>query len=153
MKTRICLPMIALAILLAGLGCGDMLASESPSDVVTAVYMAASDGNDAEVQKRLAAPPPANVEIIGTLASGGRQRLWEPNVEKGSIESVEILSEEATSYRAEVGFRLHMGPAMTPATPARAAPRPNTSVLSRLRFLPRAMTISLSETPALIIAP
>ena len=99
---------IAILILLVVPGCDKLFESESPSDVVKAVYMAASDGNDVEVEKRLAAPPPANVEIIGILASDGRQQRWKPVVKRGSIQSVEILSEQKTTYRAEVRFRLNM---------------------------------------------
>ncbi len=99
---------IGFVILLVSAGCGELFASESPSEVVQAVYMAASDGNDVEVEKRLAAPPPATIEIIGILASDGKQQRWKPSVKKGSIQSVEILSEEKSSYRATVRFRLNM---------------------------------------------
>ena len=99
---------IGFVILLAAAGCGELFASESPSEVVQAVYMAASNGNDVEVEKRLAAPPPANVEIVDILASGGRHQRWKPSVKRGSIRSVEILSEQKTTSRATVRFRLNM---------------------------------------------
>ena len=68
----------------------------------------AVDGNEEEVEKRLSAPDPAVVEIAGILASNGKQQRWKPSVKKGSIQSVEILSEQKTTYRATVRFRLNM---------------------------------------------
>ena len=107
MSKRILLLSIALAILVTAAGCTDM-GSESPSDVVKAVYLAANDGNTEEVERRLSAPDPAAIEIIGILASQGRQQRWKPSVKKGSIQSIEILSEQKTTYRATVRFRLNM---------------------------------------------
>ena len=107
MSKRILLLSIALAILVTAAGCADM-GAESPSDVVKAVYMAANDGNTEEVERRLSAPDPAAIEIIGILASQGKQQRWKPSVKKGSIQSIEILSEDLTrTYRANVRFRLH----------------------------------------------
>jgi hypothetical protein len=106
MSKRIFLLSITLAILVTAAGCAGM-GSESPSDVVKAVYMAANDGNTGEVERRLSAPDSATVEIIGILASQGKQQRWKPSVKKGSIESIEILNEQKTTYRATVRFRLH----------------------------------------------
>ena len=52
-----------------------------------------------------------------------------------------------------VGRTLQIGAAITPATPARIAPMMNTKVRIRGRFFPRAITISESLAPALMIAP
>jgi len=108
MSKRIHLPFVAVIIMVIVFGCADLLGSESPSDVVRAAYMAANDGNDGEVEKRLSAPDPAAVEIIGILASNGKQQRWKPSVKKGSIQSIEILEEQTTAYRANVRFTLHL---------------------------------------------
>lgn len=106
MKRHLYLICTALLILLTVPRCADLLGSESPSDVVTAVYTAANDGNTAEVNKHLSAPEPAAIEMMGILASGGKQQPWKPSVKQGSLKSIEILSEEKTTYRATVSFRL-----------------------------------------------
>jgi hypothetical protein len=97
-----------LVLLIAAYGCAELMGSESPSDVVTAVYMAANSGDAAEVEKRLSAPESPTVEIIGILASDGKQQPWKPSVKEGSLQRVEILSEETTTYRSTVSFRLHL---------------------------------------------
>ena len=108
MSKLIHLPSVAVIIMFIVSGCADLLGSESPSDVLRAAYMAANDGNTEEVEKRLSAPDPAAVEIIGILASNGRQQRWKPSVRKGSIQSIEILEEQTTAYRANVRFKLHL---------------------------------------------
>lgn len=106
MTRRIRLSCAVLLFLLTVPRCADLLGAESPSDVVIAVYTAANDGNTAEVNKHLSAPDPAAIEIMGTLASGGKQQPWKPSVTPGSLRSIEILSEEKTTYRATVRFTL-----------------------------------------------
>ena len=108
MSKRIDLLAVAVTIMVVVFGCADLLGSESPSDVVRALYLAANDGNEEEVEKRLSAPDPAVVEIVGILASNGRQQRWKPSVRKGSIQSIEILEEQTTAYRAKVRFKLHL---------------------------------------------
>ena len=58
-----------------------------------------------------------------------------------------------TASAPMVGLRLHMGAAMTPASPAMTVPRPKTRLRIRVRLIPRARTISLSCAPALMMAP
>ena len=108
MSERIHFLFVAVVIMVIVLGCADTLGAESPSDVVRAAYMAANDGKEEEVEKRLSSPDPAVVEIVGILASNGRQQRWKPSVRKGSIQGIEILEEKATAYRAEVRFKLHL---------------------------------------------
>lgn len=108
MSKRIHFLSVAVTIMAVVFGCTDLMGSESPSDVVRAVYLAANDGNEEEVEKRLSAPDPPVVEIVGILASDGRQQRWKPSVRKGSIQSIEILEEETTAYRAKVRFKLHL---------------------------------------------
>ena len=100
-------PAAVLLVLIVLFGCADLLGSETPSEVVMAAYTAANDGNSVEVEKRLSSPDPAAVEIIGILASDGKQQQWKPSVKPGTLQSVEILSEEKTTYRATVTFKLH----------------------------------------------
>lgn len=108
MNAHISLLRAVVCVAIIILGCADLLGSESPSDVVRAVYMAANDGNEAEVEKRLSAPDPAVVEIVGILASNGRQQRWKPSLKKGTLQSIEILDEHTTAYRATVRFKLHL---------------------------------------------
>ena len=107
MSKRIHLLSVTVIIVVIVFGCSD-LGSESPSDVVRAVYMAANNGAEEEVEKRLSATDPPVVEIVGILASNGRQQRWKPSVRKGSIQSIEILEEQTTAYRANVRFKLHL---------------------------------------------
>ena len=107
MSKRIWQSGVALFLLIVFSGCADLLGSETPSEVVRAVYTAANDGNTVEVEKRLSSPDPAAVEIIGILASNGKQQPWKPSLKPGTLQSVEILSEEKTTYRATVSFVLH----------------------------------------------
>jgi hypothetical protein len=93
--------------LLTVIGCADLLGAESPSEVVKAVYTAANEGDTAEVERHLSAPDPAAVEVIGIIASDGRQQKWRPSLEPGSLQSIEILDEDKTTYRATVSFRLN----------------------------------------------
>jgi hypothetical protein len=58
-----------------------------------------------------------------------------------------------TASAPTVGLRLHIGAAITPATPAMAAPSAKTRLRSRVRLMPSARTISWSCAPALIMAP
>jgi len=100
---------LAIAVFTLGvlLGCADLVGSETPSEVVKAVYTAANEGNNVEVERRLSSPDPAAVEIVGILASNGKQQQWKPSVKPGSLQRVEILNEEKTTYRATVRFKLH----------------------------------------------
>lgn len=107
MANRLCLLSITIICLILLSGC-EMMESESPSDVVVAVYMAANSGNSAEVEKYLSAPDPIEVEVVGILASDGKQQSWKPRVQKGSIQRIEILKEDfSRSYRATVHFNIH----------------------------------------------
>jgi hypothetical protein len=108
MSTRKYFPAAVSLVLVFFFGCADLMGSETPSEVVKAVYTAANEGNSVEVEKRLSAPDPAAIEMIGIIASDGKQQQWKPSVKPGTLQSVEILSEEKTTYRATVSFRLHL---------------------------------------------
>ena len=58
-----------------------------------------------------------------------------------------------TASAPTVGLRLHMGAAITPATPASTVPSAKTRLRMRVRSMPSARTISPSCAPALMMAP
>ena len=102
----------------------------------------------------------------GTMSDTRAQNMTEMLVDSPTIRPARMLPQKlpippsTTMIKAGmrmavpiVGRTLQIGAAITPATPARMAPIAKTKVRIRGRFLPRAITISASLAPALMIAP
>jgi len=102
---------ISIAALLVGAGCGGAggggLFGKSPGEVVKAVHMAANAGQYSEAEKYLASDALALMNSENAAWLGGPKGLWDKTTRDGTIDRVEILSEEVRGEGAKVLFRIH----------------------------------------------
>jgi hypothetical protein len=89
---------------LATSGCGN---ANSPSAVVKAFYMAANDGKYSEAEDMLTKE--AKDAVNGPLGqmSGGFKGICDKNTKKGTISSVDVVSEDIRGEGASVTVTIH----------------------------------------------
>ena len=97
--------------------------------------------------------PRGTTRLLSPLASPSRRPPTTAPQNEPMPPITTTMKAGITASAPIVGLRLHMGAAMTPATPAIAVPSAKTRLRIRGRSMPRAITISLSWAPALMIAP
>lgn len=96
---------LALATVVVATGCegggGGGLFGKSPGEVVKAAYMAANAGQYSEAEKYLSSEVlNAMKGGLGVLA-GGMKGMWDKTTRDGTIDSIEILSEEVRGEGAK----------------------------------------------------
>jgi hypothetical protein len=88
-------------------GCGITILEKSPAEVVKSAYTAGNQGRYSEAESYLSTEAEAAVKSQLGAMGGGVKGVWDHNTRNGTIDRIEILSEEVRGEGATVHFRLH----------------------------------------------